>query len=181
MKIYTKTGDLGETSLLGGKRVAKSCLEMAVIGEVDELNSALGVVLSGLVSGETEVLTRLKKIQNNLFVVGGQLAAVQTDLVKVPELSEAEVGVLEEWIDAMSLQLPELTQFILPGGTVAAAQSFMARAICRRAERQIVELTHQYPNLAVARKYLNRLSDALFVLARYLNIKAGEQEVFWEK
>lgn len=181
MKIYTKTGDTGETSLLGGKRIRKNCLEMAVIGEVDELNSALGVLLSGLVSGETEVMMRLKKIQNNLFVVGGQLAAVQTDLVKVPELPDNEVLVLEKWIDAMSTELPELTQFILPGGTVAAAQSFIARAICRRAERQIVELAQEYPNLAVAQKYLNRLSDALFVLARFLNTKAGEQEVFWEK
>lgn len=181
MKIYTKTGDTGETSLLGGKRIKKNCLEMAVIGEVDELNSALGVLLSGLSSEESEVILRLKKIQNNLFVVGGQLAAVQTDLVKVPELPESEVLVLENWIDVMSTELPELTQFILPGGTVAAAQSFMARAICRRAERQMVKLAQEYSNLAVAQKYLNRLSDALFVLARFLNTKAGEQEVFWEK
>lgn len=181
MKIYTKTGDRGETSLLGGKRIMKNCLEMAVIGEVDELNSSLGLLLSNLSLEQNEVLAPLKKIQNNLFVVGGQLAAVQTDLVKVPELPENEVVVLEAWIDEMSTQLPELTQFILPGGTIAAAQSFMARAICRRAERQIVELAQAYPHLAIAQKYLNRLSDALFVLARFLNTEAGEKEIFWEK
>lgn len=181
MKIYTKTGDAGQTSLLGGNRIMKNCLEMSAIGEVDELNSALGVLLSGLSSEENEIKLRLKKIQNNLFVVGGQLAAVQTDLVKVPELIENEVLLLEAWIDEMSTHLPELTQFILPGGTVAAAASFMARAICRRAERQVVELAQVYPNLVVVQKYLNRLSDALFVLARHLNTKAGEKEVFWEK
>ncbi len=181
MKIYTKTGDTGETSLLGGKRIRKNCLEMAVIGEVDELNSALGVLLSGLTIGENQEIAHLKEIQNNLFVVGSQLAAVQTELIKVPELPESQVLLLETWIDTMSAELPELTQFILPGGTVAAAQSFLARAICRRAERQIVELAQAYPNLAVAQKYLNRLSDALFVLARYLNIKAGEKEIFWKK
>ncbi len=181
MKIYTKTGDTGETSLLGGKRVKKNCIEMEAIGEVDELNSALGVLLSGLGAGETEVIARLKKIQNNLFVVGGQLAAVQTDLVKVPELPESEVLVLENWIDSMSAELPELTQFILPGGTVAAAQSFLARAICRRAERQMVGLAEKHKGLVIAQQYLNRLSDALFVLARSLNIQAGEKEIFWEK
>lgn len=178
MKIYTKTGDTGETSLLGGKRVMKNCIEMEAIGEVDELNSALGVLLSGLRGDAPE---RLKKVQNNLFVIGSQLAAVQTDLVKVPELPESEVVTLEQWIDAMSEGLPELTQFILPGGTAAAAQSFLARAICRRAERQVVGLAAKHANLAIAQQYLNRLSDALFVLARYLNVEAGEKEVFWEK
>ncbi|MBP7992534.1 MAG: cob(I)yrinic acid a,c-diamide adenosyltransferase [Candidatus Magasanikbacteria bacterium] len=181
MKIYTKTGDLGETSLLGGKRVKKNCIEMEAIGEVDELNSSLGVLLSGLSLEENETILRLKKVQNNLFVIGSQLAAVQTDLVKVPELSESEVKSLEDWIDQMSADLPELTQFILPGGTVPAAESFMARAICRRAERQVVGLAEKHKDLVVAQQYLNRLSDALFVLARFLNIKAGEKEVFWEK
>ena len=179
MKIYTKTGDLGETSLLGGKRVKKSCIEMMAIGEVDELNSALGVLLTDLF--DPDGVVKLKKIQNNLFVVGGQLAAVQTELVKVPELPESAVGELEQWIDAMSAGIPELTQFILPGGTVAAAQSFLARAICRRAERQVVGLAAEHDNLVVVQQYLNRLSDALFVLARYLNVEAGEKEVFWEK
>ena len=179
MKIYTKTGDTGETSLLGGKRVKKNCIEMEAIGEVDELNSALGILFV-CAPGE-EVKNRLKKIQNNLFVVGSQLAAVQTDLVTVPNLPETEVMELENWIDAMTADLPPLTQFILPGGTEAAAQSFMARAICRRAERQVVALAETYPDLTGVQKYLNRLSDALFVLARHLNVKAGEKEVFWEK
>lgn len=181
MKIYTKTGDLGETALLGGKRVKKNCLEMEAIGEVDELNSAVGVLVSYLSPAYEEEIVQLKKIQNNLFVVGSQLAAVQTELIAVPELPESQVKTLEDWIDAMSVSLPELTQFILPGGTVAAAQSFMARAICRRAERQVVALATEYPGLPRAQQYLNRLSDALFVLARYLNTQAGEKEVFWEK
>lgn len=179
MKIYTKTGDTGETSLLGGKRVKKNCLEMEAIGEADELNSVLGILF--VVSSNEEIKNRLKKIQNNLFVVGSQLAAVQTDLVTVPNLPESEVTELESWIDAMSAELPELTQFILPGGTEAAAQSFIARAICRRAERQVIALAEIYPGLTLVQKYLNRLSDALFVLARYLNVKAGEKEIFWEK
>ncbi len=179
MKIYTKTGDQGETSLLGGKRVKKNCLEMEAIGEVDELNSALGVLVA-LVTPES-VKSKLKTMQNNLFVVGSQLAAVQTDLVAVPQLPESAVIELEAWIDAWSENLSPLTQFILPGGSLGAAQSFVARAICRRAERQVVGLASEYNGLAVVQKYLNRLSDALFVLGRYLNTEAGEKEVFWEK
>lgn len=179
MKIYTKTGDQGETSLLGGKRVMKNCVEMEAIGEVDELNSAIGILVASL--DQSEISQKLKKIQNNLFVIGGQLAAVQTDLIEVPNLSQNDVEELETWIDTMSANLPTLTQFILPGGTLVAAESFMARAICRRAERQVVDLATHYQNLSIVQKYLNRLSDALFVLARHLNTEAGKAEVFWEK
>ena len=180
MKIYTKTGDTGETALLGGKRVRKDTPEIAAIGAVDELNSALGVLAAGLAADE-KVLISLRKIQHSLFVVGGQLAAVQTELVAVPEVSDAIVNELEHWIDELSADLPELTQFILPGGTPAAAQAFLARAICRRAEREVVALTGTYPKLLVAQRYLNRLSDAFFVLARWLNVRAGQPEIFWEK
>lgn len=180
MKIYTKTGDTGETALLGGKRVRKDTPEIEVIGTVDELNSALGVLAASLGTDE-KVLISLRKIQHSLFVVGGQLAAVQTELVSVPELSEAIVSELENWIDELSADLPELTQFILPGGTPAAAQAFLARAICRRAERQVVALTNTYPKLLTAQRYLNRLSDAFFVLARWLNVRADQPEIFWEK
>lgn len=180
MKIYTKTGDTGETALLGGKRVRKDTPEIEAIGTVDELNSALGVLAARL--GENaQLLVSLRKIQHSLFVVGGQLAAVQTELVTVPELSDAIVSELENWIDELSAGLPELTQFILPGGTPAAAQAFLARAICRRAERQVVTLTVTYPKLLTAQRYLNRLSDAFFVLARWLNVRAHQPEIFWEK
>lgn len=180
MKIYTKTGDAGETGLLGGKRVRKDTAEIAAIGTVDELNSALGVLVAS-VEGDEKLVGALRKIQHSLFVVGGQLAAVQTKLVSVPELSEAIVTELENWIDELTVDLPELTQFILPGGTAAAAQAFWVRAICRRAEREVVSLTGLYPNLLVAQRYLNRLSDAFFVFARWLNVRAGQPEIFWEK
>lgn len=180
MKIYTKTGDAGETGLLGGKRVRKDTPEIEAIGMVDELNSALGVLAAQL--GEDEkTLQSLRKIQHSLFVVGGQLAAVQTDLIVVPELSDVIVSELEQWIDELSVDLPELTQFILPGGTLAAAQAFFARAVCRRAEREVVALADTYPKLLTAQRYLNRLSDALFVLARWLNVRAHQAEVFWKK
>lgn len=180
MKIYTKTGDAGETGLLGGKRVRKDTPEIEAIGTVDELNSALGV-LATQISEDAKTLQSLRKIQHSLFVVGGQLAAVQTDLITVPELSDAIVNELENWIDELSAGLPELTRFILPGGTAPAAQAFLARAICRRAEREVVALATTYPKLITVQRYLNRLSDALFVLARWLNVKKNEPEIFWEK
>lgn len=180
MKIYTKTGDAGETGLLGGKRVRKDTPEIEAIGTVDELNSAIGV-LAAQVREDAKTLQSLRKIQHSLFVVGGQLAAVQTELITVPELSDAIIHELENWIDEMSADLPELTQFILPGGTNTAAQAFLIRAICRRAERQVVGLSVQYSDLAIAQKYLNRLSDAFFVLARWLNVQTGQPEIFWQK
>ncbi len=180
MKIYTKTGDTGETGLLGGKRVRKNAPEIEAIGTVDELNSAVGLLVASL-GAEAAHMPMLRHIQNNLFVVGGQLAAVQTDLITVPMVTEAHIEALEAWIDEMSASLPTLTQFILPGGTIPAAQAFVIRAICRRAERQIVSLGAQYPNLLLAQKYLNRLSDALFVFGRVLNVQANQPEIFWEK
>lgn len=180
MKIYTKTGDTGETGLLGGKRVRKDTPEIEAIGTVDELNGTLGVLAASLGSDE-KTLASLRKIQHSLFVVGGQLAAVQTELISVPELSEQITVELENWIDELSAELPELTQFILPGGTTSAAQAFLARAICRRAERQVVTLTATYPKLITVQRYLNRLSDAFFVLARWFNVRANQPEIFWEK
>ncbi len=180
MKIYTKTGDTGETGLLGGKRVRKDAPEIEAIGTVDELNSAVGLLVASL-GAEAAHMPMLRQIQNNLFVVGGQLAAVQTDLLTVPTISEAHIAALETWIDEMSASLPTLTQFILPGGTIPATQAFVVRAICRRAERQVVSLVAQYPDALLAQKYLNRLSDALFVFARLLNARANQPEILWEK
>lgn len=182
MHIYTKTGDTGETSLLGGKRVQKSCIEIDAIGEVDELNSYLGVLISFLEEpkwkSEREMLVR---IQHHLFNVGGMIAAVQTDLVNVPTVGESHVQNLETWIDAMTKELPELTQFILPGGHRAASVCYHTRAVCRRAERRVVELQATVDLDMVVQHFLNRLSDALFTLGRYINVKEGHDEVMWKK
>ena len=182
MKIYTKTGDRGETSLLGGKRVKKSCLEIEAIGEVDELNAYLGVLIAQMPDGETSAKERLTLAQHRLFVAGSNLADVQMQLGSVPRLTPNYVTQLEQWIDAMENKLSPLTQFILPAGTPAAAHAFFARALCRRAERRVVAVRESYPALdPLVQQYLNRLSDALFVLGRWLNHKHGVAETLWQK
>ena len=184
MKIYTKTGDTGETSLFGGQRVKKSCLEIDAIGEVDELNGAIGVLVAVLSEKEVVVAKQpLETIQHRLFTVGANIAGVQMDLgTEFPHLTVRDVEVLEAWIDRMESELPRLTQFILPGGSVAAAQSFLARAVCRRAERRIVDVQALYPRLdPLVPQYVNRLSDAFFVLSRFLNKTTGVAEVVWRK
>jgi len=179
MKIYTKTGDKGDTSLLGGKRVGKECIEMMAIGEVDELNASLGVLISQLV--DSDLKKKLTRVQHKLFVIGGELAAVQTDLVDVPRVSADDVSTLEVLIDELHVDLPALTQFILPGGSAAAAQAFLTRAICRRAERAAVEISRHYELSDTIVEYLNRLSDALFTVGRYINVQRGVNEVVWNK
>ncbi len=182
MKIYTKTGDTGDTSLLGGKRVQKSCIEIDAIGEVDELNSYIGVLISllseELFRAEREKLVR---IQHHLFNVGGMVAAAQTDLIKVPVVTNVHIKNMEAWIDEMTGVLPALTQFILPGGNNAAAVCHHARAVCRRAERRVVELRSGVDLDEVAQQFLNRLSDVLFTLGRYINMKEETAEVTWQK
>lgn len=181
MKIYTKTGDKGETSLLGGKRVSKNCIEMQAIGEVDELNAYIGVVISLLpneFTGEKEKLTRA---QHKLFNIGSNLAAVQTDLISVPKLLPQDIAALENWIDEMTAELEPLTQFILPGGSVAASECFYARAVCRRAEREMVGLSLHYELDPLLIQYVNRLNDALFVLGRWINKQQHIADVKWEK
>jgi cob(I)alamin adenosyltransferase len=181
MKIYTKTGDRGQTSLLGGKRVDKSCLEIDAIGEIDELNGSIGQLISLLPKNADASREYLLNVQHTLFVIGANLAAVQTDLVNVPAMTEKNVSVLEDWIDSMEKDLTPLTQFILPGGHKAAAMSFFARAVCRRAERKAVELKKTYELRPLILEYLNRLSDALFVLGRYINKTSGKPDVLWKK
>lgn len=182
MKIYTKTGDKGETSLLGGKRVKKNCIEIDAIGEVDELNASIGVLIASLPLGFENVSNNLSQIQHRLFVVGSNIAGIQMQLDTIPKLHDSDVEFLEKWIDEMEKDLKPLTQFILPSGQIAAANSFFARAICRRAERRVVELNTEYSNLdPIVQKYLNRLSDVLFVLGRFLNTKQDIQDVFWVK
>lgn len=184
MKIYTKTGDCGETSLLGGKRVMKSCLEMEAIGEVDELNSWLGVLIEEIEEKFKKEARKLKEIQRCLFIIGANLAGLQMPLVNVKKLNgnlteiKRKLRDLEKWIDGMEKKLPKLKNFISYTGTEEAVKAFYARAICRRAERVVVRLlesqTSPYPLLSEGegkyiKKYLNRLSDALFMLGRWFN------------
>jgi cob(I)alamin adenosyltransferase len=179
VKIYTRTGDSGETGLFDGRRVRKSDARVDAYGEVDELNAALGVVLTEAL--DADVADMLRAIQRDLFAVGGRLAdpggKVAPRVEKVT-LGSAEIGRLEEWIDRLESELPPLRRFILPGGCRAGALLHVARTICRRAERRIVLIGPDAlePELLA---YVNRLSDYLFVVARAVNRRAGAAEIEW--
>ena len=177
MKIYTKTGDTGETGLWGGRRVAKDAARVQAYGTVDECNAAIGVArASGIDTGLDAILAQ---IQDQLFVVGADLAT-PGEAATIPRIGEEEIAFLEQSIDALEEQLEPLKQFILPAGTPAAAQLHLARTICRRAERWVVGLARQEPSLsAQIGIYLNRLSDCLFVLARAANARAGVADMPW--
>lgn len=178
MKIYTKKGDQGQTSLIGGERVSKAFSQIEAYGTVDELNSYLGLVGDHLVA--TEVSGQIRIIQNNLFVLGSLLAtSSQGTSMKLPEIHEADVQQLESWIDQFETELPPLTHFILPGGHPANSHCHVARCICRRAERRCVELHDLKQDVTIAIKYLNRLSDYLFVLARYVSQWFEIEEIKW--
>jgi cob(I)alamin adenosyltransferase len=178
MKIYTKTGDNGTTSLFSGGRVSKKDLRVEAYGTVDELNSYLGVARSFEPSEKTNEY--LEKVQNQLFRLGADLATPMDAKAEwLVRITAEEVAWLEETIDEMTAVLPELKNFILPGGVPAAAHLQVARTICRRAERVLVALVeHEAVNEQV-KFYLNRLSDWLFTLARYENWQAGESEIKW--
>lgn len=178
MKIYTKTGDQGETSLFGGGRVRKNHARVEAFGAIDELNAALGVALS---AGPAEPIDHwLREIQQHLFHLGSDLATpLDAKSKRIPRIGQSQVYWLEETIDRMTEQLEPLRNFILPGGTPVAAQLHVARTVCRRAERQIVALQAASETNALALVYINRLSDWLFTLARYENSRAGESEQKW--
>jgi cob(I)alamin adenosyltransferase len=181
MKIYTKTGDTGETGLFGGGRVPKSHPRVAAYGDVDELNSAIGVVRA---TAPAELFDReLEAIQRDLFAIGGHLATpdpakVRAALAKA-ELGDARVVDLERLIDGADQELPPLTAFVLPAGTPKAAALHLARTVCRRAERTVVALAREDDVPAVFLVYLNRLSDLLFTLSRVANHRAGHDDVTW--
>lgn len=178
MRIYTKTGDAGETSLFGGGRVSKRHLRVAAYGTVDELNAVLGVARAAQPSPQVDEW--LERAQNQLFHLGADLATpldAKTDWIT--RVTEADINWLEASIDRMSEELPPLKNFILPGGTLAAAQLQVARAVCRRAERLIAALDESEAISQHALPYVNRLSDWLFTLARYENSNAGEPEAKW--
>lgn len=180
MKIYTKTGDAGETSLFDGSRVPKDDLRVTAYGEVDELNAAVGLAQAHVT--HPDVLPLLTEVERDLFALGGQLANptfLSPKKVAKSELAEDRVQRLEEAIDALEGDLPRLTRFILPGGSVGGAVLHLARAVCRRAERAVVALHSQEAVNPVILQYLNRLSDYLFVAARAENRRAGAVEVEW--
>jgi cob(I)alamin adenosyltransferase len=178
MKIYTKTGDKGETSLFGGARVPKDAVRIEAYGVVDELNSVLGVVRA--LRPKKKIDDVLKKIQHDLFTLGADLATPnQKKRSSIPRIENADCDSLEKMIDTFELSLRPLKAFILPGGTVAASQLHFARTVCRRAERSVVRLSRmEYIGDDVI-VYLNRLSDLLFVLSRYANRVEGKKEVQW--
>jgi cob(I)alamin adenosyltransferase len=181
MKIYTKTGDDGTTGLIGGGRIRKSEARLDCTGAVDELNASLGVAATQLRGAPFE---QVRQIQNDLFVIGSHLAlpdAADAGAMKLPPLDEQMISRLEMQIDAAEAQLPALRNFILPGGSEAAARLQLARTICRRAERLLVGFSLDRPVPAMMLTYLNRLSDWLFVHARLVNQIAGVADVLWEK
>ena len=178
MKIYTKTGDKGTTALLGGTRVPKSHVRIEAYGTVDELNSYIGLVGDQEVNnGRKEML---REIQDRLFTIGSSLASdPEKSKVKIPDLLESDVALLEEQIDLMNQDLPEMRFFILPGGHPAVSTCHIARCVCRRAERQAIDLEQNEFVAALVIKYLNRLSDYLFVLSRKMSQDLNVEEIPW--
>ena len=168
MAIYTKTGDDGDTALFGGGRVPKSDMRVQAYGEVDELNSFVGLALVSL--SESEVASGLRLIQNDLFALGANLASPEGDgsrpKPQTPDVPMHRVEAMELWIDQATAELPDLREFVLPGGSGAAAMLHVCRSVCRRAERAVVALSREESLDAGIVPYLNRLSDLLFVWAR---------------
>ncbi|MEZ0487816.1 cob(I)yrinic acid a,c-diamide adenosyltransferase [Fibrella aquatica] len=180
MKIYTRTGDAGQTSLIGGRRVSKADLRIDTYGTVDELNSWIGLLRDQPVNANRRPL--LKEIQDRLFTVGAELA---TDPEKpprqaIPAIIEADITRLEDNMDAMDAELPELRKFVLPGGHASVSFAHLARTVCRRAERLTISLNNVSPVDPLVITYLNRLSDYLFVLSRKIAQELAVDEVAWE-
>jgi cob(I)alamin adenosyltransferase len=173
-KIYTRTGDAGTTGLGDGSRVGKDAPRIAALGDVDELNATIGVLLGEAMPDEVRQL--LTGVQHDLFDLGGELSVPGASFLK-----DSQPGRLEKAIDRFNAEMEPLKEFILPGGTRAAALTHHSRTVCRRAERAVVALAHNEAISDAARQSLNRLSDLLFVLARWLNKVAGSGDVLWQK
>ena len=179
MKIYTKTGDLGDTGLFGGRRVPKHNLRIEAYGTVDETNAMLGLAASHC--SDPELLSVIHRVQSELFSVGADLATpLDVQSAYIVRVDANDIVRLESEIDVWEEMLPELKNFILPGGVDVAATLHLARTICRRAERAITALAEQEAINDDAQRYLNRLSDWLFVLARHVNFKQGVTETAWQ-
>lgn len=180
MKIYTKTGDNGETSLFGGKRVWKDDLRIASYGTVDELNAVIGAVIAEI--NNVELNSVLVSLQNELFVIGADLATpLENTNSLIPRIGQNNIERLERIIDNHDSQLPPLKNFILPGGSKGASLLHLARTVCRRAEREVVALSKCEKINSSVEIYLNRLSDLLFVLARYQNFSSNIADIDWQK
>jgi cob(I)alamin adenosyltransferase len=185
-KIYTRTGDKGLTGLVGGRRVSKDSPRIWAIGTVDELNSTIGLARA-FNSGKPTAANRridlvLARAQNDLFNLGAELATLPEDMRKgMPRVGQNEITALEKLMDDLNRELGPLKEFILPGGGTTGAALHQARTICRRAERFCVRLAREERIGKFVVQYLNRLSDALFVLARWANKKQGVKETFWRK
>lgn len=180
MKIYTRTGDKGTTSLIGGTKVPKSHLRIEAYGTVDELNSHIGLCLDMLTDEASRQLLRV--VQDRLFTIGSSLACdpVKEPRMRIPDLKEEDITLLEKEMDRMNEALPEMKHFILPGGHVTVSQLHIARCVCRRAERAVVRLEmedQEVDNIII--RYLNRLSDYLFVLGRYAGMLLNAEEIPW--
>ena len=179
-KVYTRGGDKGLTSLVGGQRVSKASIRLEAYGSVDELSSHLGLLAAMLVEGHDHDF--IEQIQNNLFNICTNLATNQDETPLYPSafLPEGAIALLEQEIDAIMDLLPERHGFVLPGGTQQAAQAHVCRTVCRRVERRIVELSEEATVSPEVQQYINRLSDYLFVLAKKLNFIVGKSEKIWE-
>lgn len=180
MKIYTKTGDKGQTSLISGRRVSKADTRIDAYGTVDELNSWIGLVRDQPVNEVRREL--LKEIQDRLFTVGAALATdpEKTPRKAMPDIVEGDITLLEQAMDAMDAELPELRAFVLPGGHESVSFAHLARTVCRRAERLVIGLSEQSPVEPLVIQYLNRLSDYLFMLSRKMTQELGSEEVAWK-
>lgn len=180
-RIYTRGGDRGETGLFHGERVPKNAPRVHACGSVDELNATLGLALAQL--GPGEIAERLAELQPDLFAIGSHLAAPGPESGQaepaLPPLPETRIAEMEQWIDAWQAEIPPLRRFIMPGGSLSGATLHVARAICRRAEREVVGLDEQEPVGPAVLRYLNRLSDLLFVAAGLANFRLATVEHPW--
>ena len=180
MKIYTKTGDQGQTSLIGGQKVSKSDLKIEAYGTVDELNSFIGLLRDQEINQKEELQNLLQEVQDNLFVIGSILATVPGyTKFKLPEITDAHVLRLEEAIDQMEAHLPELKYFVLPGGHQSVSIAHVCRTVTRRAERNIIRLGQVEEVNPIIIKFVNRLSDYFFVLSRKMGQELDAPEIKW--
>ncbi len=178
--VYTKTGDKGTTSLVGGRRVKKCDLRVEAYGTVDELNSHIGLAAEMTRDKFDEQYRQLKKVQNQLFIIQTLLATEDKETyAKLPQLKADATEEVEHWIDAMDAKLPRLKSFVIPGGSILSAQLHVARTVCRRAEREIVRLYESEEVEEDLMKFINRTSDYLFVMSRYSLFLENKEENFW--
>lgn len=188
MKIYTKTGDKGTTALLGGERTSKADIRVELYGTIDELNSHLGLshelIQKSLdEKARQDLLTAIASIQSELFSIGAELASLSnqhTSKLNIKKLEEASIIQLEGWIDTWTTELEPLQAFILPGGHQAAGQLHIARSVCRRSERLLVQVMSEYKTNETILRYVNRLSDLLFTAARVVNKRTGREDQLWK-